>query len=52
MRQFWKNIMNKNYKVLENVKFCIYGLGDRSYGDNFNLSARKLRQRLIMLKAE
>lgn len=44
--------MNKNYRALNNVKFCVYGLGDRSYGTNFNVTARKLRQRLLMLKAE
>lgn len=51
MRQFWKNLMSKNYPTLEGIKFCVYGLGDRSYGDNFNIAARKLRQRLLMLKA-
>lgn len=52
MRAFWKCIMSKHYGGLGGVKFCVYGLGDRSYGDNFNMSARKLRQRLLMLKAE
>lgn len=33
------------------MKFAIYGLGDRSYGDNYNITGRKLRQRLIMLGA-
>jgi hypothetical protein len=51
MRIFWKNIMNKNYKLPQNVKFGVYALGDRSYGDNFNIMGRKLRQRLIMLQA-
>jgi sulfite reductase alpha subunit-like flavoprotein len=44
--------MNKNYRNLNKVKFCVYGLGDRSYGDNFNITSRKLRQRLLMLQAE
>jgi sulfite reductase alpha subunit-like flavoprotein len=44
--------MSKKYQSLENVSFCLYGLGDRSYGDNFNLAARKLRQRLLMLNAQ
>jgi sulfite reductase alpha subunit-like flavoprotein len=52
IRSFWKQIMSKNYQSLEGTKFCVYGLGDRSYGDNFNMSARKLRQRLLMLKAQ
>jgi sulfite reductase alpha subunit-like flavoprotein len=52
MRQFWKQIMNKNYQLLADVKFCIYALGDRSYGDSFNLAARKFRQRMLMLQAE
>ena len=52
MRQFWKMIMSKSYPNLKDVKFCIYGLGDRSYGDNFNITARKLRQRMLMLQAE
>lgn len=52
MRPFWKNLMNKSYPSLVGVKFCVYGLGDRSYGDNFNIMARKMRQRLLMLKAE
>lgn len=52
MRTFWKGLMNKNYPNLTNVKFCVYGLGDRSYGTNFNVTARKLRQRLIMLQAQ
>lgn len=49
MRSFWKMFMNKSYNIPKNVKFCVYGLGDRSYGDNFNVIARKFRQRLIML---
>ena len=44
--------MRKGYKELGGVRFCVYGLGDRSYGENFNVVARKVRQRLIMLKAE
>lgn len=51
MRQFWKKIMNKAYPCLKGIKFCVYGLGDRSYGDNFNMASRKLRQRLLMLEA-
>jgi sulfite reductase alpha subunit-like flavoprotein len=43
--------MNKKYQTLQSVSFCVYGLGDRSYGHHFNLAARKLRQRLLMLNA-
>ena len=44
--------MKKNYKIEQNIKFAIYSLGDRSYGDNFALAARKLRQRMKMLGAD
>ena len=49
MRPFWKKIINKNYKINENIHFAIYGLGDRSYGESFNMAGRKLKQRLLML---
>jgi sulfite reductase alpha subunit-like flavoprotein len=44
--------MGKNFKLAEGVKFALYSLGDRSYGDNFGVVGRKLRQRLRMLGAE
>jgi sulfite reductase alpha subunit-like flavoprotein len=31
------------------MRFTIFSLGDRSYGDNFNMAARKFRQRLMGL---
>lgn len=34
------------------MRFSIFALGDRSYGDNFCMAARKFRQRLISLGAE
>lgn len=34
------------------MKFTIFSLGDRSYGDNFCMAARKFRQRLISLHAQ
>lgn len=49
IKAFWSNLMKKSYKLQERVKFCVYGLGDRSYGDNFNIAGRKIRQRLLML---
>jgi len=49
MRNFWKKIMMKSYPNQKGLFFSIYALGDRSYGDNFCLTARKLRQRLISL---
>ena len=52
MRSFWAQILLKNHPKLERVKFAIYGLGDRGYGDNYNLCARKLRQRMLMLGAD
>jgi sulfite reductase alpha subunit-like flavoprotein len=52
MRPLWKDMMKKGFKIEEGVKFGIYSLGDRGYGDNFGMAARKLRQRLRMLGAE
>lgn len=52
MRPLWKNMMKKNYKIGDGVKFAIYSLGDRGYLDNFAMAARKMRQRLRMLGAE
>ena len=43
--------MQKNQPNLKALKFAIFGLGDRGYGDNYNVCARKLRQRLLMLGA-
>lgn len=51
IRTFWNSFMKKSYPNLSGVKFCIYGLGDRSYGDNFNITSRKMRQRMLMLQA-
>jgi len=50
-RKLWKYMIKKNYKISQNVKFAIYSLGDRSYGENFGMAARKLRQRMKMLGA-
>jgi sulfite reductase alpha subunit-like flavoprotein len=47
--KFWKKIMMKSFPNQKELKFAIYALGDRSYGDNFCLAARKLRQRLLNL---
>ena len=44
--------MKKNFPSLKGVNFCVYGVGDRSYGESFNLAARKFRQRLLMLEAK
>lgn len=52
MRPLWKDMMKKGYKLEDEVKFAIYSLGDRGYGDNFAMAARKLRQRMKMLGAE
>ena len=52
MREFWKKLLQKNHRSLSGYKFSIFGLGDRGYGDNYNLCARKLRQRLVMLGGE
>jgi hypothetical protein len=43
--------MKKNYKLPHSIEFCVYSLGDSSYGDDFGMTARKLRQRLKMLGA-
>lgn len=45
-------MMSKNYTIDNNIHFAIYGLGDRSYGDSFNMAGRKLKQRLLMLEAK
>lgn len=52
MRPLWKDMMKKGYKIDPDVKFAVYSLGDRGYGDNFAMAARKLRQRLKMLGAD
>ena len=44
--------MNKSFPSLAGVNFCVYGVGDRSYGESFNMAARKFRQRLLMLEAK
>jgi len=41
--------MKKSYKLINKIYFAVYSLGDSSYGDNFGMAARKLRQRLKML---
>jgi len=46
MKKLWKKMMKKHFENIKNLKFAIYALGDRSYGDNFCLAARKFRQRL------
>jgi sulfite reductase alpha subunit-like flavoprotein len=43
--------MRKSYKLPQQIEFCMYSLGDSSYGDDFGMTARKLRQRLRMLGA-
>ncbi len=50
-RTLWKNMLKKGYSLPERVKFAIYSLGDRGYGDNFAMAGRKLRQRLKILGA-
>ena len=45
-------MLTKNFPSLKGLKFAVYALGDRSYGESFNLAARKLRQRLMMLEGE
>ena len=51
-RPFWKTIMKKSYALPGPVRFAVYALGDRSYGDDFCMTGRKLRQRLKMLGGE
>ncbi len=45
-------MLTKNYQISSDLRFAVYSLGDTSYGDNFGLAARKLRQRLKMIGAE
>ena len=51
MRGLWKKMLSKAHPNLSWMKFTIYSFGDRSYGDNFCMAARKFRQRLIGLQA-
>ncbi len=51
MKVVWKKMLAKSYKLEQKIKFAIYSLGDTTYGDNYGLAARKLRQRLKMLGA-
>jgi sulfite reductase alpha subunit-like flavoprotein len=52
MRPLWREMLKKSFKLKEGVKFAIYSLGDRSYGENFGVTGRKMRQRLRMLGGE
>lgn len=49
MRTLWKKMLSKYHVSLNWMRFTIFSLGDRSYGDNFCMAARKFRQRLIGL---
>ena len=51
-RPFWKNMMKKSFTLPQKFIFSVYALGDRSYGDDFCMTGRKLRQRLKMLGGE
>jgi sulfite reductase alpha subunit-like flavoprotein len=52
MTKFWKKIMKKNMPndSLQNVEFCVIGLGDSSY-EKYNFIAKKLYKRFIQLGA-
>jgi len=52
MKKFWKAIMRKSLPVncLENLNFCVLGLGDSNY-PKFNFVAKKLYRRLVQLGA-
>jgi sulfite reductase alpha subunit-like flavoprotein len=52
MTKFWRKIMKKNIPndSLQNVEFCIIGLGDSSY-EKYNFIAKKLYKRFIQLGA-
>ena len=51
MSKNYDNNLGNTQQPLEGMQFAVYGLGDRSYGDNYNMIARKFRQRLLMLGA-
>eukprot|EP00743_Colponemidia_sp_Colp-15_P009001 GILK01009822.1.p1 GENE.GILK01009822.1~~GILK01009822.1.p1 ORF type:complete len:649 (-),score=122.51 GILK01009822.1:47-1993(-) len=52
MRSFWRFLLRKNLPAdcLQQVEFCVFGLGDSGYA-KFNVTARKLHQRLLQLGA-
>jgi sulfite reductase alpha subunit-like flavoprotein len=49
----WRSLLRKSITsdALSGVRFALYGLGDRGYGDKFCAAARKLDARLQQLGA-
>ncbi|KAL7067684.1 flavodoxin family protein [Cryptosporidium serpentis] len=53
MKSFWQRLLynNINQNKFKTFQFVIFGLGDRCFSSKFNLTARKLRHRLIQMGA-
>jgi sulfite reductase alpha subunit-like flavoprotein len=53
MAKFWRSLLQKSLRpdTLRGIRYALYGLGDRGYGDKFCAAARKLDARLQQLGA-
>ncbi|EEA07769.1 flavodoxin family protein [Cryptosporidium muris RN66] len=53
MRSFWQRLLYSDISrnKFKTFQFVIFGLGDRCFGNKFNLTARKLHHRLIQMGA-
>ena len=53
MITLWDELLCKSLeKGVLRMKFSVFGYGDSKYKDDFNIVARKLQKRLLMLGAE
>ncbi|KAL7576937.1 hypothetical protein ACA910_006694 [Epithemia clementina (nom. ined.)] len=50
----WKQLLHKSVppRLLQGVRFSLFGLGDRAYGPQFCAAARKLAVRFVQLGAQ
>jgi len=51
---FWSSLSAQNLasKELSDLRFCVFGMGDRSYADSFCEAAKKIEERMLELGAE